>query len=220
MYIIVAGGGKVGYYLGRALIDEGHEVLIIEKNAKTYEEISERLGSVVVRGDACEAATLADVGTARADIVIAVTGDDEDNLVTCQVAKHKFNVPRTIARIKNPNNETIFKKLGIDVTVSSTNLIMEQIEEKLPHHPLIHLLKLKMGDLEIVDLEVLPDSPVVGKKLKDVSLPANSIISLVINQERGPQVPSGDTIIETGDEVIAVTTTEAEAALRAALTGE
>ena len=108
MYIIVVGGGRVGYYLTKALLDEDHEVLLVEKEAAICENVNEELGSICLRGDGCEAATLAEVGADRADMLIAVTGDDEDNLVACQVAKHKFNVPRTVARINNPKNETIF----------------------------------------------------------------------------------------------------------------
>jgi trk system potassium uptake protein TrkA len=140
MYIIVVGGGRVGYYLAKGLLDEKHEVLVVEKDANICEEINEELGSISLRGDGCEASTLAEAGAERADMVIAVTGEDEDNLVSCQVSKHKFNVPRTIARTRNPKNETLFKMLGIDVTISSTNVILEHIEEEVPTHPLTHLL--------------------------------------------------------------------------------
>jgi trk system potassium uptake protein TrkA len=116
MYIIIIGGGRVGYYLSKALLDEGHEILIVEKNATYCQTVNDELGNICFHGDGCEASTLAEVGTARADMVIAVTGEDEDNLVACQVAKHKFKVPHTIARIRNPKNEKLFKKLGIDVT--------------------------------------------------------------------------------------------------------
>src|SRR5512143_2560301 len=109
MYIVVAGGGKVGFYLAKALVNEGHEVLVIERDRRKCEVIAEDLGSVVMRGDAAEAATLGEAGVNRADVVVAVTGDDEDNLVICQMAKRKFQVPRTIARINNPKNERIFK---------------------------------------------------------------------------------------------------------------
>jgi len=170
MYIIVVGGGRVGYYLAKALLNEGHEVLIVEKNATICETITEEMGSVCIRGDGCEAATLADIGTSRADILIAVTGDDEDNLVACQVAKYKFNVARTIARIRNPQNEAIFKKLGIDVTVSSTNLILEHIEEEVPTFPLIHLATVREKELEIVELKIPTDSNTVGKTVKELSL--------------------------------------------------
>ncbi|MBI4302011.1 MAG: TrkA family potassium uptake protein [Chloroflexi bacterium] len=219
MYIIVAGGGKVGYYLTKALLSEGHEVLVIERDAKKCDNINEELGSVAVRGDACEATTLVEVGTGRAEMVIAVTGDDEDNLVVCQVAKHMFHVPRTIARINNPKNEIVFKKLGIDVTVSSTNLILEHIEQEVPTHPLTHLLTLRGDGLEVVDVRITPDSTVVGKPLREIALPADSVLALVINRERGVQIPTGDTVFRVGDQVVAVTKEEAEAALRAALTG-
>jgi len=218
MYIIVVGGGKVGYYLSKTLLSEGHEVLILEKDAKKCEAICEELGSVVVRGDGCEARTLADAGTERADMLIAVTNEDEDNLVACQVAKNKFKVPRTIARINNPKNEALFKKLGIDVTVSSTNLILEHIEEEVPTHPLVHLLTLKGGSLEIVEVKIPQNSSVAGKRMKEIDLPPDSVICLMIGKW-GAQVPSGDTILEAEAQVIAVTRPEAEEALRAALTG-
>ncbi|MFQ5987628.1 MAG: potassium channel family protein [Dehalococcoidia bacterium] len=218
MYIIVVGGGKVGYYLSKTLLSEGHEVLILEKDAKKCEAITEELGSVVVRGDGCEARTLADAGTERADMLIAVTNEDEDNLVACQVAKNKFKVPRTIARINNPKNEKIFKKLGVDVTVSSTNLILEHIEEEVPTHPLVHLLTLKGGSLEIVEVRIPQNSSVAGKRMKEIDLPPDSVICLMIGKW-GAQVPSGDTILEAEAQVIAVTRPEAEEALRAALTG-
>ena len=217
MYIIVVGGGKVGYYLTQALLSEGHEVLVLEKDAKKCELIAEQLGSVCTRGDGCEARTLAEAGTERADMFIAVTDEDEDNLVACQVAKHKFKVPRTIARINNPKNEDLFKKLGIDVTVSSTNFILEHIEEEVPTHPLVHLLTLKGGALEMVEVRVPPNSPVVGKRVRDIAFPPDSLICLVIGRG-GAQVPTDDTILEAEAQVIAVTRPEAEEALRAALT--
>ena len=220
MYIIIVGGGEVGYYLAKALLDEGHEVLMVEKGAERSEFIIDELGSVCVRGDGCEAATLAEVGTGRADMLIAVTGDDEDNLVACQVAKHKFNVPRTIARITNPKNEAIFKKLGIDVTVSSTNIILEYIEQEVPTHPLTHLLTIRDKGLEIVEVKIPPDSTTVGKLVKELSLPPESVLSLIIRKEQKPYVPAANTILQAGDHIIAVTTPESEEALRAALRGD
>lgn len=217
MYIIVVGGGKVGYYLSQALLGEGHEVLILEKEPAKCDAICEQLGSVVVRGDGCEARTLGEVGTERADLFIAVTNEDEDNLVSCQVAKHKFKVPRTIARINNPKNEAIFKKLGIDVTISSTNLILEQIQGEVPTHPLIHLLSLKGGDLEVVEVKIPPSSSVVGKRMSEIDIPPGSVILLVTGRW-GPQVPKGETILEADAQVVAVTKPEAEGALRASLT--
>jgi trk system potassium uptake protein TrkA len=152
-------------------------------------------------------------------MLIAVTGDDEDNLVACQVAKHKFNVPRIIARVRNPKNETIFKKLGIDVTVSSTNIILEYIKEEVPTHPLTHLLTIRDKGLEIVEVKIPPDAATVGKSVKELSLPEGSRLALIIPREDKPRVPTSDTILGGGDRVIAVTTPESEEALRAALRG-
>ena len=218
MYIVVVGGGKIGYYLSKTLLSEGHEVLILEKDPARCDAICEELGSVVLRGDGCEARTLAEVGTERADMFIAVTDEDEDNLVACQVAKHKFNVPRTIARINNPKNEKIFKELGIDVTVSSTNIILEHIEEEVPTHPLVHLLTLKGGNLEVVEIKVPPDSSIVGKRMKEIGLPPDSVVALMVGKW-GAVVPTPETILEPEAQLIAVTKPEAEEALRAAITG-
>jgi trk system potassium uptake protein TrkA len=219
MYIMIAGGGKVGYYLAKELIAEGHEVLIIEQNAAKCERIAEELGSIVMRGDACETSTLAEAGTARADMVVAVTGDDEDNLVVCQVAKKLFDVPRTIARINNPKNEEIFRKLGIDVTVSSTHLIMEHIEVEVPTHHLVHLLELKAQGLEIVEIKVAPNSPAVGMALKELPIPQSCVVALHLSQKHGPQVPRGETVLEANDAIVAVTTPEEECHLREVLAG-
>ena len=219
MYIIVIGGGRVGYYLIKALMDEGNEVLLVEKQANICEAISDELGSVCTRGDGCETATLAEVGTDRADMLIAVTGDDEDNLVACQVAKHKFNVPRTIARIRNPKNETLFKKLGIDVTVSSTDIILEHIEGEVPTHPLTHLLAIEDKGVEIVAVKIPPESTTVGKSVRQLSLPQGSRLALVIRQEGKHRVPTLNTILRAGDQIIALTTPESEEALRTALRG-
>jgi len=220
MYIIVVGGGRVGYYLTRALLDEGHEVLIIEKNATICDTISDELGSICFRGDGCEVATLEEIGTGRADMLVAVTGDDEDNLVSCQVAKHRFNVRRTIARIRNPQNELLFNRLGIDVTVSSTNVILEQITEEVPTHPLTHLLEIRHKGLEIVEIKIPPDSATVGKPLKELSLPQGSVLSLIIRKARKPVIPTPSTILQAEDQIIAVTDSESEEALRTTLRGE
>ena len=220
MYIIIIGGGRVGYYLTKALLDEGHEVLIIERDATISQAIASELGSVCFHGDGCEVTTLAEAGTNRADMLIAVTGDDEDNLVACQVAKYKFNVPRTIARVRNPKNEPIFKKLGIDVTVSSTRIILEYIEHELPLHPLLHLLTISEKGLEIVEVTIPPDSATVGKQVKELSLPPESMLSLIIRKEQKPVVPTNSTVLQAADQIIAVTRPETEDELRAALTGK
>jgi len=219
MYIIIVGGGKVGYYLAKQLVEDGHEVLIIEKDAARCEQISAELGDIALRGDGCEGTTLGAAGTGRADLLIAVTGDDEDNLVACQVAKTKFSVARAVSRINNPKNEEIFKKLGIDTTVSSTAVILAHIEQELPSHPLIALMTLRGGGLEIVEVKIPRHSSVVGKRIRELLLPQQSLIILTIDEEGTPRIPSDETVVRAGDEVVAVTRRETEDALRAVLTG-
>jgi len=217
MYIVVVGSGRVGYYLTKALLDEGHEVVIVEKNVDFCKIINDELGGICVRGDGCEAATLEELGTARADVLIAVTGDDEDNLVACQVAKHKFNVPRTIARIRNPQNEIIFKKLGIDVTVSSTKVILEHIQEEVSAHPLTHLLSIRDKGLEVVEIRISADSKAIGKTLQELVLPPGTKLALIISTTEKPRVPTNDTVIQADDRVIAIVSAEFEEGLRRAL---
>lgn len=219
MYIMVIGGGQLGYFLAKGLLGEGHEVLVIEKDAAICEKISREMGSVCLRGDGCETSTLAQTGTGRADMFIAVTGDDEDNLIACQVAKHRFKVPYTIARVRNPENEVLFKKLGIDVTVSSTRIILEHIEREVPSHPLAHLLTIQDRGLEIVEVKIPDDATTVGKAVKELPLPEEAVLSLIIRRQRKPIVPTASTAIEAGDQIIAVTPADTEDALRAALIG-
>src|SRR5215469_16544869 len=158
MYIIVGGGGDIGYYVTKSLFDQGHEVLLIEKAAARYHSLKEELGQSVFRGDACEARTLDEVGASRADVVIAVTGEDEDNMVICQVAKKRYKVGRTIARLNNPKHSEIFQKLGIDITVSPTRSILSLIEAELPNFRFVQLMTLKNAGLEIVELRVPAES--------------------------------------------------------------
>ncbi len=207
MYIIVVGGGKVGYYLAKTLLGDGHEVLIIEKDKRKCDIITTELGGVVQRGDGTDSTVMEEAGMNRADLTVAVTGDDEDNLMICQMAKKKFDVKRTIARINNPKNERIFKLLGIDHTVSVTDLILAQIEREIPAHSLIHLLTLRDVGASFIEAKVPENSPAVGKALKDLKIPDDCVIPLIIRNGKGV-VPHGDTLLAAGDEVIAVTTTE------------
>jgi trk system potassium uptake protein TrkA len=217
VYAIVVGGGKVGYYLAKEMLAEMHEVLVIEKDGAKCERIAEELGDIVLRGDGCEASTMEAAGFGRADMVIAVTGDDEDNLVSCQVAKAMFSVPRTIARLNNPKNQEIFRLLGIDTTVSATAAILAQIEQELPTHPVIHLLRLTHG-LELVDIKVPKGAGVVGKKVKDLLLPHGCQIVLMIGQDGAPRLTTPESIVQAEDEIVAVTPNENEEALRTILT--
>lgn len=218
MYIIVAGGGKVGYYLSKTLLNQGHEVLVIEKDKRKCEVITADLGSICQRGDATDSLLMEEAGMARADLAIAVTGDDEDNLMICQMAKKKFNVARTIARINNPKNEAIFKLLGIDQTVSVTDLILAQIEKEIPAHSLVHLLTLREAGATFVEAKVPADSPAIGKPLQNLKIPDDCVIPLVIRNGKGI-VPHGETVLLAGDEVVAVTTLEHEDVLQRVFSG-
>jgi len=218
VFIIVAGAGKVGYHLARALVAD-HEVLILELDQGRVDFIAEELGSdVIMQGDACDAATMERAGMERADLVAAVTGDDEDNLTVCQIAKAKFSVPRTVARINNPQNEALFRRLGIDSTVSATNLIMAHIEQELPWRGLIPLVTLRGRSLEVVEVRIPSEARIVNHKVSEALLPQGSLISLIIDPEGNPRVPSGDTAIHADDIVLVVTNVESEEALRNALT--
>lgn len=217
MYIVIVGGGKVGFYLAKELVEANHEALVIERNAAKCAEIADVLGEIAMRGDGCEASIQESAGVGRADLLLAVTGEDEDNLVACQVARHMFSVPRTVARINNPKNELIFRELGIDVTVSATSAIMSHIEQELPSHPLISLLTLRRG-FELVEVRVPSEAAVVGRPLKDVLLPHQSLVWGIVDDEGNPKAPTPDTVLHAGDEVVAVTLQESEEALRASLT--
>lgn len=213
MYIIVVGGGKVGYYLTKTLLNEGHEILLVERDLAKVETYAERFGSVLLEGDGAEASVLARAGAARADVVIAVTGDDEDNLVICQMAKQKFQVGRTIARVNNPKNEQLFRLLGIDVTVSQTNYILNLIEQAIPERAFIHLLSLRHADLAIIEATIGERSPVVHQTVDDIDLPVDCVIA-AIARDADVFVPNGSTEILPMDEIIAITHREQENELR------
>jgi trk system potassium uptake protein len=220
MYMIVIGGGKVGYHLAKALLAEGHEVLVIEKDRSQIDFICNELGSICLFGDGCEASVQAEAGTSRADMLIAVTGDDEDNLVACQVAKHKFKVPRTIARSSNPKNETLFRMLGIDVTISSTNVIMEIIQKEVPTHILTRLLSIQENGFELVEIKIPADSTSIGKRIKDIILPSETTLLLIIRREQKPKIATPDSVIQTGDAIIGITPVGNEEDLKLALIGD
>jgi len=214
MYIIVVGAGKVGYHLGRYLLAEGHEVMVIEKDRGKVDTLSLEFHDAIMQGDASTVEVLKAAGANRADVVVAATGNDEDNLVICQVTKLVFMRPRTIARVNNPRNEELFAGLGIDASVSGTKLINAIIQEQVKAGDmLIPLLTLREGDVEIVEVEVTRSSHIVKKKIKDLSLPPGSIFIAVI---RGGEViiPFGETEFQPEDKVLALVKRTSEQALR------
>ncbi len=219
MYVVVIGGGNVGYYLTKELLTAGHEVVMIEKDPSRARSIADELGSIVIPNDGCEGRYQAEAGMARADVVAAVTGDDEDNLVACQVAKMRFNVPRAIARVNNPKNEALFRRLAIDDTVSPTRAILAVIEHEIPIHDLLHLAELEGGDVQVVEAQLDASSPAIGRMLRDLELPEGSTIAVIVRDDRAIAARS-DTALRVGDSVLAITSAEHEAELRSLLIGE
>lgn len=208
MYVIVIGGGEVGHYLCKQLLNEEHEVLLIEKDAAKCEYVEQELGDICLHGDASEIAILDKAGITRADVFIAVTGEDEDNLAACQIAKQKFNVPRVIARINAPRNEKIFAKLGIECTVDVTEIVLEHIKAQTLLFPLIRLFSIRDRGLEVVLVKVEGKSAAVDKSIGELSLPLGSVISLLIRQGQEAQIPSLDTVLQSDDQLICLTPTE------------
>jgi trk system potassium uptake protein len=203
VYVIIAGGGKVGWNLARELMAKGHEVTLVEGYRRRYLVIEQELEHAVQYGDATELWVLERAGIQRADLVIAVTGDDEDNLLICQIAKEKYLCERIIARVNNPRNRTFFEMLGIQPAVSATDLILRLIEHEVPSYGLVHLLDLRDEQLEIIELEVADGSPAAGRSVAEVALPDGCLIISVLRRGRG-FVPKADTVIEPGDEVLLV----------------
>ena len=203
LYVIIAGAGKVGWNLARELIEKGHEVTVVEQDRRRYLTVEQELEHAVQYGDATELWVLERAGIQRADLVIAVTGDDEDNMLICQVAKEKYLVDRIIARVNNPRNLQHFKLLDILPAVSATDLILRLIEHEVPKYGLVHLLDLPEERLEIIELEVGDGSPAAGRAVKDLGLPDGSLVISIL-REGGGFVPTGDSVIEPGDEVLVV----------------
>jgi trk system potassium uptake protein TrkA len=219
MFIIVVGGGKVGYYLTRELLGSGHEVVLLEKDPRRAAEIAHEIGSVVLNRDGCEGKHLAAAGANRAAIVAAVTGDDEDNLVVCQMAKHHFDVPRTIARVNSSKNEALFRKLGVDDVINPTRMALGAIEQDIPVHDLLHLAQLSTGDLELVEAQIEADSPAAGRAARDLALPDGCILFVVIRNGVA-QAVRPDTTLEAGDKLVALSRTDCQDDVRRMLIGE
>jgi trk system potassium uptake protein TrkA len=203
MYAIVVGAGKVGWNLARELLEKGHEVTLIENDRDRYLTVEQELEHNIQYGDASELWVLERAGISRADMVIAVTGDDEDNVLICQVAKEKYLVDRIIARVNNPRNREHFDLLGIKPVVSATDLILRLIEHEVPEYGLIHLLDLPEQRLEIIEMLLPDDSKAAGQRVGDLQMPEGSLLISVLREGRG-FVPGPDTVLEAGDEILAV----------------
>ena len=186
----------------------------MEKDRRRAALLKEELGEIVMQGDGCEVALMSEAGFGRADVIVAVTGDDEDNLVICQMAKRQFSVPRTVARVNDPAKESLFQKLGIDTTVSSTSLIFNLLDQQIEPGQIIPLGALKKGNIEIVAVTVSEKSPVLGKTISHLSLPKGALIISIVRGQNA-QLPAGDTSFEAGDSVVALVPANEERALHA-----
>jgi trk system potassium uptake protein TrkA len=201
MYAIVVGGGKVGLNLARELLNKGAEVTLVEQRRDRFNAIEAELEYVAQYGDGTELWVLERAGIQRADLLVAVTGDDEDNLLVCQIAREKYLVDRIIARVNNPRNRQYFDLLGIQPSVSATDLILRLIEHEVPQYGTVHLLDLPGEKLEIIEMEVVPGAPAAGSAVQDIAMPEGSLVISVLREEGG-FVPKADTVIEPGDEVL------------------
>ena len=203
MYVVIAGGGKVGVNLARELLEKGYEVTLIEQRRDRYTVIEDELEHVVQYGDATEMWVLERAGVLRADLLVAVTGDDEDNILICQMAKEKYMCERIVARVNNPRNVEHFNLLGIRPAVSATNMILRLIEHEVPKIGLVHLLELTDDQIEIIEVEVIEGAPAANAAVSDIPLPDGSLIISVLRPDGG-FVPRADTVIGVGDEVLVV----------------
>lgn len=219
MYIIIIGGGKVGYFLAKRLIAGKHTVSIVDKDKALCEEMAKQLGAMVINGDGCDPRILEQAGIKRADVLAAVTGDDEDNLIACQLAKEIFKVQRTVARVNNPDNEHTFSKLSIDVPVDSTKIIAKIIEEEVSLSDIVNLMSFKHGKLSIVRVDLAQDSPVIDKQIQDIKLPPDSVFVSIVRGEE-VIVPKGTTVLKPGDDIIALTLVSNEPQLLDVLIGK
>jgi trk system potassium uptake protein TrkA len=203
MYVVIAGAGKVGWNLARELMAKGNEVTVVESDRSRYLTVEQELEHAIQYGDATELWVLERAGINRADLTVAVTGDDEDNLLICQLAKEKYLCGRIIARINNPRNRQFFELLGIQPAVSATDLILRLIEHEVPSYGLVHLLDLRDEQLEIIEIEVAAGAPAEDCKVSEVELPDGVLIISVLRDGKG-FVPKADTVIHGGDEVLLV----------------
>jgi trk system potassium uptake protein TrkA len=216
MYLIVVGAGKVGVNLVRELEDKGHEVTLIERTRSRYISVEQEFEHRVQYGDASELWVLERAGIVRADMVIAVTGDDEDNILICQVAKEKYGVDRIIARVNNPRNRPHFDLLGISPVVSATGLILNLIEHQVPHHDLVRLLDLESEKIEIIELRIPEDSPIAGRRILEIETPVRTLLISVLRGGAG-FVPDAESVLEAGDDILAVLDPAQEESLKRAL---
>lgn len=221
MFIVINGGGKVASFLANTLLERGHAIALIEKRESVADKLAAELPKhpLIILGDGCDVSFQEDAGVGHADVFAAVTGDDDDNLVSCQLAKTAFGVPRCVARVNNPKNQHIFNALGIEA-ISSTSIIARMVEEETTISDIRTLASLRKGNMAVVEIDLPTDRCVVcDKRVADLNLPVDCVLFAIV---RGDDVITvhGDTTMQAGDVVVAFTAVEHEAQLKRALTGE
>lgn len=219
MYIIVVGAGKVGHFLAKRLIASNHTVSIVDKDKAVCEMVARQMEALVILGDGCEQYILEEAGIRRADVLAAVTGDDEDNLIICQLAKECFSLRRTVARVNDPKNEHLFSELGVDVPIDATAILAKIIEEEVSFSDFVNLMSFKRGKLAIVRVDLPNESPVINKQIQDIRLPQDSVLVSIVRKEE-VVVPKGNTVLLAGDDIIALTLVGNEPQLLELLVGK
>lgn len=212
-YAIIIGGGKIGYYLTRSLINRDYEVLLMEKEPLQVQRLRADLGDVVMQGDGCEPTTLRDAGAERADLVVVATGDDADNLVAAQMVAHCFGTARVIARVNNPDNEPLFEKLGVHERINSTSAILNLIGQKVGRASVVLMGFLERSDIEVIEIIIDENSPLQDARVGELELPEGALFIAVL-REGDAMIPHFDTVLARGDVVLALVPAEIEALLR------
>lgn len=220
MFVVIVGGGKVGSYLARMLREANHEVTLVEQRREQCAKLAEEVDTTIVCGDGCEPYILDEARLSKADAAVAVTGHDEDNLVVCLLSKYEYEVPLTIARINNPKNEWLFtKRFGVDIPVSNTQMIAKLLQEEVTIGDLVTLLKMRKGDVALVELTLPEGCVAVGQEIRNLQLPPDSVLVSVIRDDQ-VLIPKGSTVLQADDEILAVTSVASEPKLAECLIGK
>ncbi len=220
MRVAVAGAGNVGGFIANALMENGHDVLLLESDPDVAAKLATVDGIELHVGDACEVSTLKEAGLDRCDVVVAATGDDEDNLVISLLAKQEFAVPRVIARVNHPKNQWMFNETwGVDIAVSTPHLITSLVDEAVSVGRLVRLFQLERGQVGLVEVTLADDAPVAERAIKDLDVPRDATFVAIIRDEH-VVMARGDTVLQAGDEVLALVTPDSEDAVRQMLTGQ
>ena len=218
MYLVIVGGGKVGAPLASSLINEGHEVFVLDHNPDVVATLQRELGMIATTGEATSVRALQDAGTARAGALIATTDSDADNLAACQLARTNFDIARTIAIAHSPENSELFDRSGVDLVVSATDLVLANLATALPAHPLIRLMPVADRSQELVAIKLPSAGTAIGLTLSELRLPYGTKIVLIITTGGQSKPPDSDAIIEAEDEIIALSPTNSTAELWELLT--